>query len=703
MIVSKRDGRTEQFSGNKIHDAVIKAGASKDIAKTVAKNIYIALRGKESITIDTIHEMVEVQLMRMCPESARRYIEYRSFRDRIREHKSDLHAAIKELVEQRGDVVKENANKNAQLLSTQRDLIAGIVSKHFAKFILPDDIIQAHIDGTIHYHDLDYSPFAPMTNCCLVDLRNMLTYGFAMGNAELESPKSITVACAVMAQITAQVASHQYGGTTFANVDLVLAPYVEKSYNKHLEIGKQFMKRATDEEIKEYAIARTEKEALDAFQGYEYEINTLFTTCGQSPFVTLTFGQGTKWSERLIQQAILKNRIRGIGSKGITPTFPKLVMFMEEGVNMRKGDINYDIKRLALECASKRMYPDIISVKNNKILTGSSKPVSPMGCRSFLSVWKDENGNEVLDGRNNLGVVSLNLPRIAIEANGSAEEFFNILEERLDLCHRALETRIKSLEGVKANVAPVLYMQGAFGKRLKADDDIIELFKGHRSSISLGYIGLYEVGELLGKGLSESEKDRIRLKALRVIRERVDEWKSQSEFGYSLYSTPAESLCYRFAKLDKERFGEIEDVTDKGYYTNSFHQDVRVKTDPFTKIDKEAPYHFIASGGHISYVEGPKLVHNLDALETIWDYAMERLDYFGFNTPCDLCYKCGCQKEMLCTDHGFVCPDCGNNDAGQMNVTRRTCGYLGGNAGFNFGKIQEIKRRIKHVNELSQD
>lgn len=611
-----------------------------------------------------------------------------------------LYLEIKRLMQQKGDTVKENANKNAQLLSTQRDLIAGIVSKHFASLLLPKEIMSAHRSGDIHYHDLDYSPFAPMTNCCLVDLKGMLERGFSLGNAQLESPKSITVACAVMAQITAQVASHQYGGTTFANVDLVLAPYVEASFKKHLQIG-------IDEGVKDpigFAKRRVKKEVFDAFQGYEYEINTLFTTCGQSPFVTLTFGQGTSWESRMIQKAILKNRIRGIGKEGITPTFPKLVMFMEDGVNMKKGDVNYDIKQLALECATKRMYPDIISVKNNKILTGSSKPVSPMGCRSFLSVWKDENGNEVLDGRNNLGVVSLNLPRIAIRSKGDLTRFNELLEEKLELCHDALETRISSLIGVKANVAPVLYMQGAFGKRLKADDDIMELFKGHRSSISLGYIGLYEVGEILGKNCTEEQKENIRRMVLTTLRERVDEWKSQSEIGYSLYSTPAESLCYRFAKLDKEMYGVIENVTDKGYYTNSFHQDVRVKSDPFSKIDREAPYHFIASGGHISYAEGPQLIHNTEALETIWDYAMEHLDYFGFNTPCDLCYNCGSTKEMICTDQGFVCPDCGNNDPSNMNVTRRTCGYLGGNAGFNHGKIQEIKQRIKHIkDELPQN
>jgi len=505
---------------------------------------------------------------------------------------SDLYSEIQKVMQCVGDTVKENANKDARLLSTQRDLIAGIVSKHFARQILGCEIMDAHERGDIHYHDLDYSPFAPMTNCCLVDLKGMLEQGFSLGNAQLESPKSITVACAVMAQITAQVASHQYGGTTFANVDLVLAPYVLESFKKHLAIGKE-------EKIARpvtYAKYRTKKEVFDAFQGYEYEINTLFTTCGQSPFVTLTFGQGTSWSSRLIQQAILENRIRGIGKDGITPTFPKLVMFMEDGVNMKKDDINYDIKQLALQCAAKRMYPDIISVKNNKKLTGSSVPVSPMGCRSFLSVWKDENGNEVLDGRNNLGVVSLNLPRIAIESNGDLTSFEAILHERLKLCHRALESRLRSFEGVKAAVAPVLYTQGAFGKRLKPTDDIIELFKGHRSSISLGYIGLYEVGELLGQNCTEEQKDAIRASVMTTLREKVNEWKNNSEFGYSLYSTPAESLCYRFAKLDKEYFGDIENVTDKGYYTNSFHQDVRVKSDPFSKIDKEAIYHFIASG-----------------------------------------------------------------------------------------------------------
>ncbi|WPK18114.1 anaerobic ribonucleoside-triphosphate reductase [Escherichia phage BYEP02] len=387
------------------------------------------------------------------------------------------------------DLLNENANKDSRVFPTQRDLMAGIVSKHIAKNMVPSFIMKAHESGIIHFHDIDYSPALPFTNCCLVDLKGMLENGFKLGNAQIETPKSIGVATAIMAQITAQVASHQYGGTTFANVDKVLSPYVKRTYAKHIEDAEKWQIA----DALNYAQSKTEKDVYDAFQAYEYEVNTLFSSNGQTPFVTITFGTGTDWTERMIQKAILKNRIKGLGRDGITPIFPKLVMFVEEGVNLYKDDPNYDIKQLALECASKRMYPDIISAKNNKAITGSSIPVSPMGCRSFLSVWKDSTGNEILDGRNNLGVVTLNLPRIALDSyigtQFNEQKFVELFNERMDLCFEALMCRISSLKGVKATVAPILYQEGAFGVRLKPDDDIIELFKNGRSSVKKVHSG----------------------------------------------------------------------------------------------------------------------------------------------------------------------------------------------------------------------
>ena len=707
MKVEKRDGKTVDFDQEKIRNAVYKAGGTMtDADSAIMLVLRSQIRNGKAMKISQIQELVEESLMKTNPTVARAYIEYRHDRDIAREQNGKLFRDIKGLMTlSNKELTNENANKDSRVFPTKRDLLAGIVSKHMARnHILPKHIVAAHDSGDIHYHDLDYSPFTPYTNCCLVDLKGMLANGFKMGNADIEPPKSIGVATALMAQITAQIASHQYGGTTFANVDKVLAPYAEMTYEKHVKDAKKY-KISLD---RTYAMEKTEKDVFDAFQSYEYEVNTLHTANGQTPFVTITFGTGTGMFERMIQKAILKNRIRGLGKQGITPVFPKLVMFMEKGVNMNPGDRNYDVKQLALECASKRMYPDIISSANNRLITGSSVPVSPMGCRSFLSVWNDEHGNEILDGRNNLGVVTINLPRIAIEAEAQEDEdahdaFWRILDERLELCFEALMTRIDSLRGVKASVAPILYTEGAFGVRLKPDDEILELFKNGRSSISLGYIGLHETLMLFGSGqhpfdrIGSQNMGRLILEYLRAA---TEAWKKKTGFGFSLYSTPAESLCHRFCKLDYEKFGSIKGITDKGWYTNSFHLDVDRKVTPFEKIDYEADYHYIATAGHISYVEFPDMKNNLEALEKVWDYAMDKLDYFGTNLPVDKCFECGSDDEFKPTEDGFHCTHCGNHDPEKMSVTRRTCGYLGAPAvrGFNEGKNKEMMHRIKHQN-----
>lgn len=707
LYVLKRDGMSAPFDIMKIavacQKAATAAGAANPnaVALTVASEVEALCRehSGRALDIPTIQRYVEEALMRSHPEVARLYIEYRHDRDNIRVRGSSLHAQLMGLVDKTDEeAMTENANKDANVFPVMRDLMAGIVSKQFASNFLSKEVLQAHNSGDLHYHDLDYSPFLPFTNCCLVDLQGMLANGFHLGNAGIESPKSVGVACAVTAQIIAQVASHQYGGTTIPNIDQTLAPYVQKTYEKNLEIAHQY----AIGEPERYARERTEKETYDGIQACEYEINTLFSSNGQQPFVTFSFGMGRSWQERAVQRAILQVRIKGMGKEGITPVFPKLVFFIEEGLNLRPEDPNYDIKQLALECASKRMYPDIISARLNRALTGSSIPVSPMGCRSFLSAWHDGEGREVLAGRNNLGVVSVNLPRIAIEAGQDEARFFAILDERLELVHKALLTRIERLEGVKANIAPILYTEGAFGVRLKPDDDILDLFRDGRSSISLGYIGLHEVALIMSGGEHPFENPALQDFLHRVVKhlsDTVQGWKRESGWGFSLYSTPSESLCHRFCKLDTARYGEIPGVTDKGYYTNSFHLDVARKVNPFEKIQYEKGFADAASGGHITYVELPNMRHNLKALERIWDYAIEHVPYFGTNTPVDSCGKCGFMGEALATAEGFTCPECGNHDNTSLSVTRRVCGYLGSpNARpFNAGKQKEVMRRVKHM------
>ena len=705
-IVIKRDGCHVPFDTARIKEAIQQAAKAVqindiDYCHQVAESVAGHLAECEYIDIHDIQQAVEDQLMAgQYKELARAYIEYRHSRDVARESRGRLNREIQGLIEQTNfSLLNENANKDSKVIPTQRDLLAGIVARHYAQqHLLPRDVVLAHERGEIHYHDLDYAPFFPMFNCMLIDLKGMLTNGFKMGNAEIEPPKSIATATAVTAQIIAQVASHIYGGSTINRIDEVLAPFVRASYAKHLAVAHEWqIANATD-----YAHARTEKECYDAFQSLEYEVNTLHTANGQTPFVTFGFGLGTSWESRLIQMAILRNRLAGLGKNGKTAVFPKLVFSIKDGINHKAEDINYDIKQLALECASKRMYPDILNYDQVVEVTGSFK--TPMGCRSFLGVY-EENGEQIHEGRNNLGVISLNLPRIAIEAQHDEARFWQLLDERLQLCRKALMTRIARFENVKARVAPILYMEGACGVRLNADDCVAEIFKNGRASISLGYIGLHEtINALYGTDTHVFDSETLRQKAVAIVeklRSAADQWKAETGYGFSLYSTPSENLCDRFCRLDTATFGVIDGVTNKGYYTNSFHLDVEKKVNPYDKIDFEAPYPKMASGGFICYGEYPNLQHNLKALEDVWDYSYRHVPYYGTNTPIDECYDCGFSGEFSCTSKGFVCPKCGNHNPARVSVTRRVCGYLGSPDArpFNSGKQEEVKRRVKHLSQ----
>lgn len=705
LTVIKRDGSQASFNAQFITNAMKKAAQAVGIHddeyfEQLSQTISLAIVSsfKQQVDIAYIQQVVEDHLMQgQYPQVARAYIEYRHDRDKEREKRSRLTQEIEGLIEQNNVLlINENANKDAKVIPTQRDLLAGIVARHYAKsYILPSEVVQAHERGEIHYHDLDYSPFFPMFNCMLVDLEGMLTHGFKMGNAEIEPPKSITTATAVTAQIIAQVASHIYGGTTIDRLDEVLAPYVEKSYQKHLANAKTWQIPAAEA----YAKALIEKECFDAFQSLEYEVNTLHTANGQTPFVTFGFGLGTSWQAKLIQRSILQNRIRGLGKNHKTAVFPKLVFTIKRGLNQQPQDPNYDIKQLALECASKRMYPDILNYDQVVKVTGSFK--APMGCRSFLGRYV-ENGKEIHAGRNNLGVVSVNLPRIALEAEHNEARFYQILEQRLAIAKTALLTRIARLEQTKARVAPILYMEGACGVRLQTDDNVAEIFKHGRASISLGYIGIHETINALYAQGHIFDSDLLREKGIAIVRylsETTKKWQAETGYAFSLYSTPSESLCDRFCRLDSKQFGIIEGVTDKGYYTNSFHLDVEKKVNPYDKIDFEMAYPPLASGGFICYGEYPNVQHNLKALEDVWDYSYDRVPYYGTNTPIDECYECGFTGEFDCTSKGFVCPKCGNHDSTKVSVTRRVCGYLGSPDArpFNPGKQEEVKRRVKHL------
>lgn len=707
--IIKRDGRLMDFDDQKIYDALVKAKQQihgelspidhERLLEIVERiDAEIGQRFSTDVKIYEIQNIVEHILLEKGEyEIAEAYINYRTRRDFDRSKATDINFTIGRLINKDQSVVNENANKDSNVFNTQRDLTAGIVGKSIGLKMLPTHVANAHQKGDIHYHDLDYHPYTPMTNCCLIDFKGMLNDGFKIGNAEVESPKSIQTATAQISQIIANVASSQYGGCSADRTDELLAPFAKLNYQKHMQDALKWIENPKRRE--EYAKAKTKKDIFDAMQSLEYEINTLFTSNGQTPFTSLGFGLGTNWFEREIQRAILQIRINGLGSERRTAIFPKLIFSIKKGVNSNPTDPNYDIKQLALECATKRMYPDILNYDKIVELTGSFKV--PMGCRSFLQGWQDESGQEVNVGRMNLGVVTLNLPRIALEAAGDQDKFWTLLEERLATVKDALVYRVERCkEAIPAN-APILYMYGAFGKRLSRTDAVNELFKNKRATVSLGYIGLYEVASTFFGSAWENNptaKD-FTLSIVKSLKAHADDWGNEYGYHFSVYSTPSESLTDRFCRLDTEKFGIIENVTDKEYYTNSFHYDVRKNPTPFEKLDFEKDYPKYCSGGFIHYCEYPMLQQNPKALEAVWDYSYDKVGYLGTNTPIDHCYECGFEGDFTPTERGFECPQCGNHDPKTCDVVKRTCGYLGNPQArpMVHGRHKEISSRVKHM------
>ncbi|WP_159548339.1 anaerobic ribonucleoside-triphosphate reductase [Streptococcus halichoeri] len=707
--VIKRDGRHVDFDTRKIYSALLKA-SSKVIRmsplveaklEAISERVVaeISERFPTNVKIYEIQNIVEHELLAANEYAiAQEYIHYRTKRDFARSQATDINFTIDKLLNKDQTVVNENANKDSDVFNTQRDLTAGIVGKSIGLKMLPPHVANAHQKGDIHYHDLDYSPYTPMTNCCLIDFKGMLSKGFKIGNAEVESPKSIQTATAQISQIIANVASSQYGGCTADRIDEFLAPYAELNYAKHMKDAKRWV---AEDQREQYALEKTKKDIYDAMQSLEYEINTLFTSNGQTPFTSLGFGLGTSWFEREIQKAILEIRLKGLGSEHRTAIFPKLIFTLKRGLNLEEGSPNYDIKQLALECATKRMYPDVLSYDKIIDLTGSFK--APMGCRSFLQGWKDENGQDVTSGRMNLGVVTMNLPRVAMEANGDMDKFWQLFFERLAIAKDALVYRVERVKEATPANAPILYQYGAFGKRLSKNGHVDELFKNRRATVSLGYIGLYEVASVFygGDWEGNTEAKDFTVAIVKAMKKACEEWSTEYDYHFSVYSTPSESLTDRFCRLDTEKFGIVENITDKEYYTNSFHYDVRKNPTPFEKLDFEKVYPEAgASGGFIHYCEYPVLQQNPKALEAVWDYAYDRVGYLGTNTPIDKCYQCYYEGDFTPTERGFMCPNCGNSDPKTVDVVKRTCGYLGNPQArpMVHGRHKEIAARVKHMN-----
>ena len=708
MKIIKRDGRIVDFDRQKIMIAIEKANeevrgrqkASKEDIKEIVK--YIEDLDKKRMLVEDIQDIIEEKLMEMEKyELAKKYIVYRYTRALIRKQNTTDETILGIIRNENKELAEENSNKNTMLASTQRDYIAGEVSRDLTKrLLLPEKISKANEEGVLHFHDADYF-VQPIFNCCLINISDMLDNGTVMNGKMIESPKSFQVACTVTTQIIAAVASNQYGGQS---VDMKhLGKYLRKSYNKFKEeIEAKYKDKLSQDIIEDLVQTRLKAELKAGVQTIQYQINTLMTTNGQSPFVTLFLhlepdDPYIKENAMIIEE-ILRQRYEGIKNEAgiyVTPAFPKLVYVLDEHNCLKGGEYDY-LTKLAVKCSSKRMYPDYISAKKMRE-NYEGNVFSPMGCRSFLSPWKDENGNYKFEGRFNQGVVSINLPQIAIIADGDEETFWKLLDERLELCHRALRCRHERLLGTPSDVAPILWQNGALA-RLKKGETIDKLLYGGYSTMSLGYIGIYEMTKLM-TGLSHTDPigREFAMKVMNHLRETTDKWKAETNIGFALYGTPAESLCYKFARIDKQRFGTIKDVTDKGYYTNSYHVDVREKIDAFDKLAFESDFQRISSGGAISYVEIPNMQNNISALEEVVKFIYDNIQYAEFNTKSDFCHVCGFDGEIIINDNNeWECPNCGNKDHSKMTVVRRTCGYLGENF-WNAGKTKEIKQRVLHL------
>ena len=713
MKVIKRDGRKVEYNSDKIVIAISQAnkevGGKDKVSRSSIEFItkYIESLNKSSMSVEEIQDIIERKLMEFGKFTlAKKYILYRDRHALIRQANTTDESILSLVRNANKETMEENSNKNAVLVSTQRDLIAGECSKDLVdRIMLPERIVKAHNDGVLHFHDKDYF-IQPMHNCVLVNISDMLDNGTVMNGKMIESPKSFQVACTVMTQIIAAIASNQYGGQS---VDIRhLGKYLRKTYDKVYKkrflgyVEKGYSKEEAMEKAKEDALERRQEDLESGVQTIQYQINTLMTTNGQSPFVTIFMYLDDKdeyiEENALIIEEILKQRYQGIkNEKGvyITPAFPKLIYVLDENNCLKGGKYDY-LTKLAVKCSSKRLYPDYISAKIMK-QNYQGNVFSPMGCRSFLSPWKNEKGEYVFESRFNQGVVSINLPQIGIIANGDEEKFWKLLDERLSLCYDALMCRHNALKGTLSDASPIHWQYGGIA-RLAKGETIDKLLEGGFSTLSLGYIGVYETTKLM-KGVSHTtpEGEEFALRLMKKLRATTDKWKAETGIGFALYGTPAESLCYRFARVDKERFGDIKDVTDKGYYTNSYHVDVREKINAFDKLKFESQFQPISSGGAISYVEIPNMKNNLEALEELVKFIYNNIQYAEFNTKSDYCHVCGFDGEIIINEKNeWECPQCGNKDHSKMNVTRRTCGYLGENF-WNVGKTKEIKARVLHI------
>ena len=712
MKIVKRDGTIVDYNPDKIRIAIEKANENVSRKERATKEqiddiiAYIEDLHRARILVEDIQNIIEEQLMKLEKyRLAKIYITYRYTRELVRKSNT-TDQSIKELIEGESEYWNsENSNKNARVVTTQRDYMAGITSTDITRrFLLPQDVVKAHDEGIIHFHDADYFAQNALHNCDLINLEDMLQNGTNINGVLIEKPHKFLTAMTIATQIITAVTSSQYGGATVTMTHL--APFVRDSYNFYL--NRYRSRNLSSEQVKLFAMEDLKKEISDGVQTFQYQINSMTTTNGQSPFlsVCLYLGETTEYKEELamIIEEVLKQRIVGMkNEKGvyITPAFPKLLYVLEED-NIHPNSKYYYLTELAAKCTAKRMVPDYISekvmleLKKDKLGEGRCYPC--MGCRSFLTPWVDENNKPKYYGRFNQGVVTINLPDIALSSDGDFKKFWKICDERLELCHRALQIRHERLSKATSDVAPILWQHGALA-RLGKGESVHDLLHGGYSTISLGYAGLYEcVKFMTGKShTDQGEGKEFGLAVMRRLNEKCKEWKAAENIDYSVYGTPIESTTYKFAKCLKKRFGEIEGITDRDYITNSYHIPVFEEIDAFSKLKIESEFQVLSPGGAVSYVETPNLQNNLDVVLQVIDFIYNNIMYAELNTKSDYCQKCGYDGEILIDDDcEWYCPNCGNRDHNLLNVARRTCGYIGSNF-WNKGRTQEIKERVLHI------
>lgn len=715
MKIKKRDGSLVDFNKDKIINAISKAGFVASKTKNAIADVVEKMAKKETLTVEKIQDIVETELMlNYYPEVAREYVRYRYKRELIRNTKGALSEVLDIVNLSNQDVNEENSNKDPVILSTQRDYMAGMVSKELSeKLLFPPDVMKAHKEGIIHVHDMDYA-IQKMYNCALLDMEDMLQNGTVINGTMIEKPHSFATACNIATQIMAQVASNQYGGQSVSVAHL--APFVNTSRQKIKEEVKQELDDIQAEyyemDLNYIAEKRLKAEITKGVQTMQYQINTLMTSNGQTPFVTLFLYLNEAKNEQekkdlaMVIEEIIRQRYQGVkNEKGawITAAFPKLIYVLEED-NIRKGTPYYYLTEMCAKCTAKRMQPDYLSekimLKNKKTEDGVGHCYPPMGCRSFLTPYLDENGKAKFYGRFNQGVVSINLVDVALSADKDKNKFWSILDERLELCHKALRVRHQNLKGTISNVSPIHWQYGAIA-RLQKGEKIDKLLEKGYSTISLGYAGLYECCmAMFGKSHTDPAVKPFALSVMQHLNDKCAEWKAKEHLGYSVYGTPMETTTYKFAKCLRERFGVIKEVTDHDYITNSYHVNVREPIDPFTKLQFESDFQLLSPGGAISYIECADMTKNIDAVMAVIQFIYNNIMYAELNTKSDYCQVCGYDGEIkIVTDNGrleWECPNCGNRDKTKMNVTRRTCGYLGSQF-WNQGRTEEIRDRFIHL------